>query len=227
MLPTSAAQLLVIVLAVIPGFVYQITQRRLRGPRPDELDAGVRVLRAIAFSALFVTTYVLVLGRDLVDTITEAVQLASDPRPAAAAALTLTLAVPVASAGLTYVLGSAKWWARATSWIRDRLHLRRSYDPTPTAWDFAFQAREPGWVRILTTDGAWIGGWFGVDSYASSFPQPRDVFIESAYAMKPDGAFTDTISAASGTYVRCDDVRLIEFLPDIAARGDGTDDAST
>lgn len=62
MLPTTWVQILVVVLAVVPGFVYQITRRSLRGPSPDEVELGVRVLRSIVTSALFAGLYLMALA---------------------------------------------------------------------------------------------------------------------------------------------------------------------
>jgi hypothetical protein len=41
-------QALTLLLAVIPGFIYQGTRSQLRGPTPDEREVGVRILRVTA-----------------------------------------------------------------------------------------------------------------------------------------------------------------------------------
>lgn len=170
MLPTTWVQILVVVLAVVPGFVYQITRRSLRGPSPDEVELGVRVLRSIVTSALFAGLYLMALGQRLVDAVMGRGLTDAQPRWTAAVGLALVVIVPVVSAHVVFYLTTAKWWQRGKDALITQLRLRRPYDPTPSAWDASFSSREPGWVRVLTTDGVWIGGWFGLDSFATSFP---------------------------------------------------------
>lgn len=46
---------------------------------------------------------------------------------------------------------------------------------------------------------------------SSSYPDPREIFLEVGYAMNSDGEFTGEVSAPDGIYIRCDDVRLLDF----------------
>ncbi|UQX10097.1 DUF6338 family protein [Candidatus Mycobacterium methanotrophicum] len=54
----SWQQAVTLLLAVIPGFIYQGTRSRLRGPTPDEQEVTVRVLRALATSGFLALLYV-------------------------------------------------------------------------------------------------------------------------------------------------------------------------
>jgi hypothetical protein len=220
LLPNTWAQILVLLAAVVPGFVYQITRRALRGPSPDEIDVTIRVLRAVATSALFVAVYFLVLGRWLVQAFDVHDLSKLGVRTAALSSLSLVLVIPWVSARLVYYLTTATWWVDVRESLIERLGLRRPYDPTPSSWDFLFSraewlfARADGsgcWIRLLTADGQWVGGWFGGESFASSFPHARDIFIEKAYELNSDGRFTGRVTASGGVYVRCDDIRLLDF----------------
>jgi hypothetical protein len=206
----------------VPGFVYQITRRRLQGPAPDEVEFGVRILRAIVTSAVFAGFYLLVLGQRLIDAVTGSGLATEKPRLVALAGLMLVVMVPLVSAQLVYYLTTSAWWGTLVDSFVTKLGLRRPYDPTPGAWDAAFIHREPGWVRVLTTDGVWVGGYFGTESFASSFPHPRELYIECAYEMSEDGSFTGKMSAAGGVYVRCDDIRLVEFPTGAETEGSTT-----
>lgn len=67
-------------------------------------------------------------------------------------------------------------------------------------------------MRILTTDGRYLGGWYGNDSFVTSYPDVHEVFLEVAHHMGADGSFGEEVANSRGLYVRCDDVRLVEVL---------------
>lgn len=214
MFPQDLLQLLVIVGAVVPGFVYQISRRRIRGPGPDEQSVTIRVLRSIATSVVFVCVYIAVLGYPPLGVELNPDGLPVSWRPVAIGTLMLALVIPWFAARAIYYLMTAPPIAGATSAITRHLSLRSQWDPTPSAWDFAFNGRKAGWVRVQTSDGTWMGGWFGDGSFASSFPEPREIFIEQGYVMDGAGVFTGDISAPNGLYIRCDDIRLLDFTTD-------------
>jgi len=196
-IPENVPQLLILLVFVIPGAVYQAVRSRLLGPTPDEQDVTNRVLRAIGFSAGLNAIYALLLGPSLVRVVRDA---PTNPRTIALLGLILMVVVPVSLAYVNYLR------------FRQGLTLKTTYDPTPSAWDFMFQNREECFVRVRTQDGQWVGGWFGQDSYASSFPDPRDLFIQAAYHMKPDGSFGERLEGTLGVYVRCTEADVVEFL---------------
>lgn len=212
MLPQTWAQITVVFAAVIPGFVYQVSRRRVGGPDPDEIELGTRVLRAIAVSALFAGVYAVAFGPRVARYLLEPTLVFDDVRVVAAGLLVLVVIVPWIAARLTFYVTTAKWFGAAAARVTGRLHLRRAWDPTPSAWDFAFSNVEPGWIRILTKDGTWLGGWFADKSFASSFPNPPEVFIEVGYLLDESGKFTDEVSAPSGLYVRCTDIVSVDFI---------------
>lgn len=207
-LPGSAAQLLVLLLFVVPGSVYQAVRQRLRGPAPDDLNFSTKLFRAIGVSTALMAVYLAVAGRQVLGLVAstrggppswEGVE-----RHAQALGwliLLLLLVIPVLLGVLDYL--------RATR----SLSLRGiGYDPVPRAWDFAFRDLEPCFVRILMTEGVWLGGWFGYRSFVSNFPEPRELFIELAYQIEPDGTVGRTQPWNAGIYIRCDDIRAVEFV---------------
>lgn len=220
--PGTVSQLLLTLAFVVPGFVYQAARSRLRGPTPDDASTSTRVLQALAVSAALDAIYMVVLGPTLVDLAdagdgTPGVGGVTErPRLAGLVAFVLLFAVPVTLAALDYLRLQRGWT------------MRLAYDPTPRAWDFAFRDISPTYVRILTTDGTWLGGWYGENSFVSSYPEPREVFIETAHLMEPDGKFGGEQPGSNGLYVRCDDIRAVELV-DGATVGDtgSTDQGET
>jgi hypothetical protein len=216
-IPGTGPQLLILLLFVIPGSVYQVTRSRLRGPTPADRDATSRILRAIAVSTLLAAIYLILFGPELgrlyrhISKAHHFQGYLDSARSAGWVALFLLFVVPVALAALDYWRTS---W-NLESWRRN-LHLpqlfRLAYDPTPRAWDYSFIGREPCFIRVLTGDGRWVGGWFGENSFAASYPEPLELYIEEAWVLDADGAFVSQQERSGGLYVRCDDARVVEFV---------------
>ena len=215
-IPSTAVQLLIALLLVLPGAVYQVARSRLRGPTPDDASATNRILRALGFSAGLDAAYLVLFGPHLLDLIRDGAGkvsftvAAGHARPLGWLALLLLIIIPVLAAGLGTV--GTLWGPRVRTWPGIRRLPRITYNPTPRAWDHAFKEAPECYVRLLMTDGSWLGGWCGQKSFVSSYPEPREIFVEKAWSMKADGAFDTEQPRSIGMYVRCDDVRSIEFV---------------
>jgi hypothetical protein len=107
---------------------------------------------------------------------------------------------------------TSKWYRISANGFLTTFHLRRPYDPTPSAWDFAFGKGEVGWVRVQLEDGRFLGGYFGGGSFASSFPNPQEIFVEQGWVINDDGTFTDVKHAPNGMIIRCDKALSVDFL---------------
>lgn len=214
MYPQDWLQLLIVIAAVVPGFVYQISRRRVRGPGPDEQSVSIRVLRSIATSVVFLGVYIICLGFPLPGFTIDEQGLPREWRLVALWVLLLVLVVPWLAAKIVFYIVTSSPVEKFAASFSERFNLRRQWDPTPSAWDFAFSNRGEGWVRVQTVEGVWMGGWYGASSFASSFPDPREIFLEVGYAMNDDGRFAGAVSAPGGLYIRCDEARLVDFTPD-------------
>ena len=71
-----------------------------------------------------------------------------------------------------------------------------------------------GWVRIRIADRVWVGGRFGETSYFSTYPEPRDIFIEEQYVMGDLGAFIEPVVRSAGVWVAVTDEYIVEWLYD-------------
>lgn len=207
-LPDSGFQLVVLLILILPGVVYQFVRTRLRGPVPDDASALTRVLRAIGVSVFLVSMYAVLVGPNLLRLVDDAQSAArvgqvENVRQLGLVALLLLFVVPAVLAYVDYL--------RRTKLTTDFLNL--SYNPAyPTAWDFAFTDRPECFVRVLTEDGRWIGGLLSDKSWLSSFPEPREIFAEIAYTIDDTGTFGAPIPDSGGIFIRCDTVALVEFI---------------
>jgi hypothetical protein len=207
MLVSGWQQALTVLVVIIPGFVYQGLRSRLRGPTPEDQELGVRILRALTASGLLALAYVITLGPLLTDAAQRPLDALDHPRVAAMILLTLVFVVPAAVAVVLHVRAVSKLYP-GLPW-REKFSV---YDPTPTAWDFAVNRVGPGFVRVLTKDGSWVGGYAGQDSFFTNYPRPREIFIEQAWKLGNSGEFERAIEGSSGEWVKCDDAPIVQFL---------------
>lgn len=201
--PSTVVQLVLLVLLVLPGITYQFVRERLRGPVPWERDLGERVLRAIVASIALDAVYLAVAGPALIKLTRgtppgELNGFVQQPRAVGLVAVLLFLVLPGAA-------------ALATSFM-ERKRRKATYQRTPTAWDHAFRDREPCFVRVRLKDGNWAGGWYGHRSYASSYPHPAELYLESARVMTPDGGFGPRVQGTAGLRLRAEDFDVLEFV---------------
>jgi hypothetical protein len=201
--PSTLQQIILLVLFVLPGVSYQFVRERKRGPVPGERNLSERVLRALTASIVLDAVYVIAAGPQLLRLIKPMgrpwfTTAATQPRQTAAVSLALFFAIPAAAA-----------WA--VGMIERRRHPSR-FDPVPTAWDSTFRGRPTGFVRARLKTGTWVGGWYGRRSRASAYPNPADLYLESAYEMGSDGSFGPRVQATEGLYVNMSDVEVLEFV---------------
>jgi len=142
--PGSGAQLLIALLFVVPGPVYQAVRQRLRGSAPDDLNFSTKLFRAIGVSTALMAGYLAVAGSQLLGLV--ATRQGGAPswdgvqrhaRTLGWLFLLLVLVIPALLGVLDYL--------RATR----SLNLRRiAYDPVPRAWDYAFKNIRPCFIRF-------------------------------------------------------------------------------
>lgn len=100
------------------------------------------------------------------------------------------------------VLKIRKW-----DFFRDRIG-----DPTPAAWDKVFARRECCWVRVHLTCGGMVGGYLGDSSYASAFPNGRDLYVDRQYKVNCDGTFGKEMCRTKGIWINGESITFIEFI---------------
>lgn len=210
MAPSSATQLLILLVFVVPGFVYQAVRISVRGRLPLDIELSTRIVRAIVSSGIFALAYLMVLGDGLVDAAHGKGFGFEHPRIGAALALLGGIVIPALLA-----------LARVPSWewidrLRQNLPQATAYDATPTAWDKTFQNREPCFVRVLNDQGNWVAGYYGALSYATSYPEPHQIFLEQPYRVAGDGTILEPIEGSIGLLVDCTQIQLLQVVKAIS-----------
>lgn len=221
MLVTGWQQALTLLLIIIPGFVYQGLLSRLRGPTPGDRELGTRILRSLATSGLFALMYVAAFGLfTTTETVSNKDTYRDHPTITALVLLALIFGIPAAAAICQHGIAVRRLYP-ALPW-RDYL---RVYDPTPTAWDYAVNRVAPGYVRVLTKDGKWIGGYAGESSYYTSYPEPREIFLERAWELDENGDFIEEVNSTAGRWIQCSEAVLVEFVRPDDQSSSGDSDA--
>lgn len=209
-IPSSVTQILVTLVLVVPGFVFQAVRIRLRGRTPGDTEIATRILSAIVVSTVFALLYIFLLGSIVVEPDQLQAEAVQSPRWYALLGLAAAIIVPAGAAyGFTGLAGS-KYGERARSLLLSDRWTR--IDPRPTAWDAAFADISECFVRVRTRDKTWYAGWFGTNSYASSWPDPKTLYVELAYKVTESGRIEEAVDGSNGAFIDCTDVDYIEFV---------------
>ena len=94
--------------------------------------------------------------------------------------------------------------------------IKRLISPrSRTAWDEFFDSLRDGiWVQAVLTDGSVVGGVFGRDSFASSYPAPGHIYIQELWEIDPQGHFVRPENGSPGILLRPDDYRYVKVFPE-------------
>lgn len=206
MAPTTVTGLLIFLLFVVPGFVYQAVRISVRGRLPFDLELSTRIVRAVVTSGIFGLVYLFILGGTLIDAAHGTGYGFEHPRVGALLALLAGIFIP---AGLALV--PVPQWAWIEN-LRSKLPEVTRYDFTPTAWDKAFQSAEDVFIRVLTNDDRWIAGYYGPASYATSYPEPHQLFLEKAFEVSSNGTIGAEIEGTAGVVIDCTQIQLLQLL---------------
>jgi len=169
------------------------------------LEWGNAILQGLFYSTVnFVLClpflYVLILGHDPL----------RDPFRYSVAAILAFFVLPVVWPLVLVRIFKSKW-------VAQRVQI-----PYPTAWDFFFDQRDPAFLLVHLSNGSLIGGYWGGNSYAGSFPNDGDVFLEAVYELDEQGKFGAPIPDTRGVLLRKEQYSYIEFFSVPEAQEDGS-----
>lgn len=214
---------------LIPGFVFQGVQSARIGPNPADRELTPRLIRALALSVGFLLLYILCLGPSFTGWLLDPQhELGGDPRRVGIVGIVLVFVIPAVAGHIAASFLTRQAYNQTTFW---QTLFHRADDPGAMSWRRALfskatttQFRRLGTTRPATllrmgvssgssTLGNWIGGRVTGAAYFTSYPEPRDVFIDEAWRLDEDGTFIDQISGPAGVWVPCTDARLVQIIP--------------
>lgn len=92
-------------------------------------------------------------------------------------------------------------------WLMKKLQL-----PYPTAWDYFFGKRRCCFVLIHLKNGKMIGGYYGGESYSTSFPRHGDLYLERVCKVDADGCFKSIVDRTDGMLIPSDAYTYVEMF---------------
>ncbi len=93
-------------------------------------------------------------------------------------------------------------------WIRRVLRIAH---PIPKAWDYFFRQGKSCWVLATLRDGRIVAGLYSTDSFASSYPDKEDLYLEKLCTLSREGKITGLMEGSQGAILQMGDVELLEF----------------
>lgn len=95
---------------------------------------------------------------------------------------------------------------------RRLLVLRGAIHPTPKGWDAFFSRQAPCFIRFHLCNGTIVGGYYGVNSFASNFPHKEDIYVETVLHVDQDtGEFIGFVENSCGMLIERSECRYLEL----------------
>jgi hypothetical protein len=82
----------------------------------------------------------------------------------------------------------------------------------PKSWDYFFSKRECCFMLVHLNNGRIIGGLYGIDSFASSYPEKEDIYLQEVWKVDAEGKFIERVIGSKGLLVNYDAIEYIELF---------------
>lgn len=220
--PEGSFAVAAFVVIALPGLVYAAIRRWLRGEAAGDRDLGLSIARGAVFAVALTAIYLAAFGAQISEGLSVAAGTDTlsilDPSRVGLTVLVLYIVVPAIVSLLIQVrhLGwrPPVWSTKIPAWIRAVLRWvrvpqsRHGYSSTPSAWDHALPNSAGSWVKVKRGNGEWVGGWYTKGSFATTYPEPRSLYIDEQYEMSEDGVLGDQIPD-TGVFIMINDDDLV------------------
>jgi hypothetical protein len=112
----------------------------------------------------------------------------------------IILIAPVIWAFLFYIVSKKKWFSKFM------------IAPTKSAWDSFFSKREAYYCIVTLKNGRMIGGKYGLRSFSSTYPNPKDIYLEEVWKINKKGGFKYKVNQTEGILITENEISTIEFF---------------
>lgn len=121
----------------------------------------------------------------------------------------LLLVITLAGAALLAVFIGVVKQKEIIERLFEKININKIH-PVPTAWDYYFSKQEASWIIVTLKNGKTIYGEFSDNSFASSDPEERDLYIEKTYSINEDMTWAED-EKSKGILISKDEIETIEF----------------
>lgn len=132
----------------------------------------------------------------------------------------LTLLVGPAVLGfVSGVCAQMEWGGKLYAWLG--LH---AVHPTARSWDWIFHRVHPCFILVTLKDGSQCAGYWGVNaagtqSFASSDPKERDLYISQVFEIADEGPWRRT---QKSIFIAAGEIRTVEFIQEEVSNDETT-----
>ena len=91
--------------------------------------------------------------------------------------------------------------------LYDKLHMLRQ---EATAWDYIFSKPVSYWVVVTLRDGNKVSGLYSGDSFSTSYPFGKDLYLEQEYK-NVDGSIDTIVPKTAGVWIHEDQIAYLQF----------------
>jgi hypothetical protein len=74
-----------------------------------------------------------------------------------------------------------------------------------------FSKKEAMWAVVTLKSGVKVRGKYGLNSFASSYPSERQIYLEEVWTRGENGGFGKKINRTKGVIVAGDEIAHVEF----------------
>jgi|GEM_PF-4379649 len=121
----------------------------------------------------------------------------------------LTWVTAIVCAVSPTILASVWYRFRKSGWAHQKLGLDH---PTPRGWEFFLTQAGCFFVLFHLKNGKMVGGFYGPKSYASTYPQEPEIYVQEVWRVDETGAFVQKVTDSLGLVIRQSEWERIEFL---------------
>ena len=110
-----------------------------------------------------------------------------------------------------FVVFPAAWPVLLRAILSSELLSGRIINPVPLAWDHFFGKGKHCFVLVHLKNGNVLGGLYTGESFASSYPEPQEIFLSEVWRVDESGRFQHKIEETKGVLVNHEVIEYLEF----------------
>jgi hypothetical protein len=185
----------IILLAIffVPGFVYLKAYRLFFAE--SKTDFSKDLYEAIGFSfiiaILFAYPLLIINQKEFIN---------NNPLIYSLAMIFVVVVIPILGAKIYHIIVNEKWFNK------------KMVNPIKSPWDSFFSRRECFWVIVTLKNGRKIGGKYSIGSYASTFPNPKEIYLKEVWKLNERNGFVKIKNNSEGIIITENEISTIEFL---------------